>query len=185
MNPERRRALVVSDAESPTAGEIGRAAERRVLDSIRADPATRRARRATPEQDREGIDLIAMLKCGHEVRIQIKAGRCRKPAGYYASRGIVLIEGALSLTPARLEERVARALRCPACPRPRAPNVRMHSWVPTRRGWRCARPGCGARGQGIDDSTACKSGGRILAPGERTIAAENRRTIGLPGKDGR
>jgi hypothetical protein len=163
-----------------TPTEAGIAAERRVLDVVRACGHVKRARRATEAEDREGIDIVATLKCGHVVRLQVKAGGSRKPADHYTGLGVVLIEQAIGLPLAKLESRVLKVLVCTTCPAPpKRPSRMLHSWIPAHRGWRCARSGCRVRSATIDDLLTCK---QPRLSGERLVASENRKILGLPKK---
>jgi len=170
----------MTPARFASPAEAGIAGEQRVLDTVRACAQVKRARRATEAEDREGVDIVVTLKCGHVVRLQVKAGGSRKPAGHYAGLGIVLIEQAVGLPLAKLESRILKALACATCPAPpKRPSRMLHSWIPTNHGWRCARQGCRVRSATNDDSLFCDSPSRS---GERVVASENRRHLGLSRK---
>jgi len=76
------------------ANKRGRAAERRVLDSIqsliRQSESRCKARLATPSEDRAGVDIV-VRRGNRPVLIQVKSSRLRGRRAYYEERGIAVV----------------------------------------------------------------------------------------------
>ena len=90
---------------------VGRRAEARVLRIVSGFDEVQRARFATPIEDASGVDIIAELRGGGALRIQVKAGGARPAqARRYRKRGIILVRQVLRISETQLQTQLRRLL---------------------------------------------------------------------------